>query len=401
MPLRIFALAMAIVVSGPVTAQQILTSPDGAGPILLPDDMTVLEAGEVRRDLDCTVAPDKALLGFDLKFHAGYGLSVPLKELEGRGGMLKILFRVTPKQPGVHPVYFSQQFRVPPLEDTVGSANLGGEFDLGAGSYHVDWLMHNEAGLFCSSYWDVKAALGGRDRNVPVALPAGAIRAAEDEQFQPEAPVARSAEAPLKVKLLMNFAPQREDAPAVDPVDRAAMLSILRNLARNPRIGKFSVVAFNIQQQRVLYRQGPADRIDFPAMGDALNKLQLGTVNLRQLARKNGDSEFLSSLIREEAGRADQPDGLIFIGPKTLLDAGVPQDELKQVGDLDYPVFYMNYARNPMEAPWKDAISRAVKFFRGREYTISAPSDLWNAIVEVVSSIVQSKQARAVPTGGG
>src|ERR1700734_2129579 len=59
-------------------------------------DLAVLEQDEQRKDLPCTVTPSKPALGFDLKFHAGYQVSVPLKELAGRENALSIVFRVAP-----------------------------------------------------------------------------------------------------------------------------------------------------------------------------------------------------------------------------------------------------------------------------------------------------------------
>ncbi len=50
---------------------------------LLPSDIAVLEAGEVRQDIPCTVTDRKAELGFDLRFHGGFDVSVPLRELSG------------------------------------------------------------------------------------------------------------------------------------------------------------------------------------------------------------------------------------------------------------------------------------------------------------------------------
>ena len=46
-------------------------------------DAAVLESQDVRKDLPCTVTPVKATVGFDLKFHAGYDVYVPLRELAG------------------------------------------------------------------------------------------------------------------------------------------------------------------------------------------------------------------------------------------------------------------------------------------------------------------------------
>jgi hypothetical protein len=367
----------------------------GVHAILLPGDSAVLESGELRKDLVCTVVPEKPRLGFDLKFHSGFSVDIPLRELEGTGNTLSILFRVSDKAGIGAPVYLHQQFRVPPIQNDGGSATLGGLFDLGEGVYHVDWFVRDSSGRFCTAFWDVEANLAPKDRQVALVLPPGTVRPDEEEQFQPEPPVKRSAEdVPLNVKVLMNFAPQRTDSAALDPADRLALISILRNLTRNPQIGRFSLVAFNLQEQQVLYRQDSSDHIDFPELGQALKKLNLGTVDLRQLQKKHAETEFLSSLCKTETIDAGL-DGLIFVGPKALLNSNVPDDDLKQVGDLGYPVFYMNYSMDPQMIPWKDSISHVVRFFKGREYTISGPRDLWNAVTEVVSRISKTRQTRA------
>src|SRR5262249_43036121 len=216
------------------------------------------------------------------------------------------------------------------------------------------------------------------------------------EQFTEEPPIQRNPDGtPLNIKVLVNFAPQNADAAAMRPVDTLALVSILRRIAREPQFGKFSVVAFNMQEQRVLYRQKSGDKIDFPALGSAIHSIKLGTVDLKRLAQKHGDTEFLTDLIRKEMGTEDHPDALVFAGPKVMLDEAVPQETLKPLADVDYPVFYMNYALNPNAVPWRDSISRAIKIFKGTEYTISRPRDLWFAMTEMVTRIVKSKHARS------
>jgi hypothetical protein len=361
-------------------------------------DLAVLEAGDARTDIPCKVTPSKPTLGFDLRFHAGYEVTLPLNDLAGGENTLSILFRVSPQDHRDRPVYFTQHIRVPALdEDAKGDAYLQGVFDVGEGSYHVDWLMRDRAERVCSSYWDADAALSAKDKAMNLAIAPGAIQRSDGEQFKEEPPVQRaSAGAPLNVKVLVNFAPQNSLSAALQPLDTTALVSILRSLFREPRIGKFSIVAFNMQEQKVVYRQDGADRIDFPALGDALHKLNLGTVDLKRLSEKHGDTEFLAGLVRHEvAGKSqEQPDALIFAGPKVMLDTNVPQDALKEAGDVNFPVFYMNYNLNPQAVPWKDAISHTVHFFRGYEYTITKPRDLWFAVTEMVSRIVKSRNVR-------
>src|SRR5579871_4518408 len=58
-------------------------SASGDAPNIFPSDMAVLEAGEIRKDLPCTVTPQKPELGFDLRLHTGYEVTIPLREFAG------------------------------------------------------------------------------------------------------------------------------------------------------------------------------------------------------------------------------------------------------------------------------------------------------------------------------
>jgi hypothetical protein len=55
----------------------------------------------------------------------------------------------------------------------------------------------------------------------------------------------------------------------------------------------------------------------------------------------------------------------------------------------------MNYNLNPQAVPWRDSIGHAVKLFKGTEYTISRPRDLWFSVTEMVSRIVKSRHVRS------
>jgi len=384
---------------GPLRAQILIHSTGSSrGANIFNTDLAVLEQGEQRKDLPCSVAPSKPALGFDLRFHAGYQVTVPLKELAGDENVLNIVFRVSEQDHRDEPIYFTQHLRVPSIqEDAKGDASLQGAFDVGEGAYHIDWLMRDRTERVCSSSWDTEANLAPKDRPMSLALVPGAIRRADGEEFKDEPPVERaSVGPPLNVKVLVNFAPQNSLSPALQPLDTTALVSILRTIARDPRIAKFSIVAFNMQEQKVIYRQDGVSRIDFPALGSALTTLNLGTVDLKRLGDKHGDTDFLTGLVRKEMvpGPQDHPDALVFAGPKILLDANPPEEALKEAGDVDFPVFYMNYNLNPQAMPWKDAISHTVRFFRGYEYTISRPRDLWFAVSEMVSKIVKSRNGR-------
>lgn len=400
--IRILAWAALVVAAAhtpPVWGQLLVRGSGPGGAVRIQNtDLAVLEAAETRNDLPCSVNPDKAFLGFDLRFHAGYDVSLPLRELAGSENLLTVLFRVTPvNQPG-KTRYFMQRIRVPAIEeDAKGDAALQGIFDVGEGNYRVQWLMRDRTERVCAFAWEVDAALPTRDRQVSLAISPSAIEPVRIEQFHDDPPVERVTGEPLlNVKILMNFAPQRATASTLRPLDTMALVSILRTISREPRIGKFSLVVFNMQDQKVIFRQENADRIQFRSLGNSLEKLNLGTVDLRRLANKHGDTQFLSDLISKEFAPSYHPDAMIFAGPKALLESNIPEDRLKLVGELDYPVFYMNYVLNPFATPWRDAIGGAVKFFKGTEYTISRPRDLWFAVSEMVGRIVKFRNGKQV-----
>src|SRR5712692_6023618 len=151
----------------PTLGAQTLRSGVGGNLRIMGSDMAVLEAQEVRKDIPCTVTPSKPVLGFDLRFHTGYDVTVPLRELAGSENMLTILMRVSPQKNRDEGVYFVQRVRVPLIEeDAKGEATLGGLVDVGEGNYHVDWLMRDRAEHLCSFYWDSEATLPARDRQM-------------------------------------------------------------------------------------------------------------------------------------------------------------------------------------------------------------------------------------------
>src|SRR5438552_4327224 len=89
-----------------LSAQVLMPASGPGGAVrLFTSDAAILESRETRKDLPCTVTPVKPQLGFDLKFHSGYEVVVPLKELAGSENQLLMVFKVTPEERPDEPVY--------------------------------------------------------------------------------------------------------------------------------------------------------------------------------------------------------------------------------------------------------------------------------------------------------
>src|SRR5574340_1232639 len=97
------------------------TMMQGSGPAgavrIFHTDSAMLESQESRKDLPCTVTSVKPIVGFDMKFHTGYDVSVPLRELAGSENLLTMVFRVSPANRPDEPVYFSQRITVPSIDE--------------------------------------------------------------------------------------------------------------------------------------------------------------------------------------------------------------------------------------------------------------------------------------------
>jgi len=328
-------------------------------------------------------------------FHTGYQVTVPLKELAGSANMLTMVFRVVSEKHKEEPVYFSQRIRVPAIDDDAkGNAVLDGEFLVGEGQYHVDWLMRDFDGRICARFWDLEAKVSSTEGPLVGGVAQNVIQSVASTPFAEDPPVIREKlDRPSSVKVIVNFAPQSLQSTTLGPRDLNGLLAILRKIGSEPQIGAYSIVACSMQTQQVFYRKENGSKIDLPALGEGLKSITLGKVNVQQLEAKYGETAFLSNLLAEELMK-DHPDALIFVSPKYPLDCNVPREVVDRLRGFDYPVFYLNYNLDALSFPWRDAIGKVVKQLHGLEYSIGRPRELFTAWQDIVSRIIAGKNVR-------
>jgi hypothetical protein len=349
-------------------------------------DQAMLSSSNRLRGLGCTVKPVSPSPAIDLKFHTGYVVEIPLRNLAGDGRELRATLRVTPLDRPGRAAFFSSVVTAPPIApETGGSVDLYGEYAIGPGRYRVDWLMRDQDGV-CTSHWDLKAKLDGSLQQAPFAIAPDTAEALPRDPFEGAGELAHRHDRPLYVKVLVNFSPSRRDM--LTPQDVRAIAGILRGVALAPPFGRFSVVAFSMDEQRVVYRQPGAPTIDFPALGRAVHKLHSGTVDLRQMEDPKRSTRFLTSLLSAElADRGAAPDAVIVISPNVPLDDDISRDKLRSSVHVECPVFYLNYNPHPWSNPWRGGIGNALKAYHSLEYTISAPGDLGSALKRMMARL--------------
>jgi hypothetical protein len=186
------------------------------------------------------------MLGFDLRFHSGYRATFGIKTLAAAGGWLQAVIRLTPAPSG-RTVVLRQRFTIPDLPlDAKGEVTLTGGFDLGPGRYRVDWTIRDANNRVCSSRWDLEAKPGRGERDLPLTLDPNSISGGEDDAADYESLTRRDPARPLYVKILLNLSPPKAGG-ILSTADAGALLSILSGLAREPNIGRVSLVAFNLR----------------------------------------------------------------------------------------------------------------------------------------------------------
>jgi len=379
-----------------LVAQTVLSASGPGGVVqLIHTDRAVLETQEPRNDLPCTVTGLKPMLGFDFRFHSGYEASIPLVELGGPGNRLVVLFRITAE--GGQPVYFTQRIAVPQIDEAArGDAHFRGMFDLGEGSYHVDWLMRDHSERVCASFWDVTASLPSRDRPLVLTLPVGAVAASENDSFHIDPPIQRAATcAGLHLKILVNWGPVYSRSFAMQEADSEALLSAVRAVTRQAAVVSVSLTLFSVQEMRVVYRQPKTSQLDFPAIGAAIRSFNPGTVQVSAMANKHPEMVFLTDLILEELRGDDDPDAIVLVSSRLRRDESIDEAPLKQAGAPRFPIFYLGYSLYQETNFWNDVIGHAVRLFRGREYGVGQPRDLGTAVADIISRALDAKKIRA------
>jgi hypothetical protein len=352
-------------------------------------DMSVLASRERRADFSCHVTTDRPALGFDLRFHSDYRVTVPIKVLADVGGRLQTVIRVTPSANSEEPVYLVHQYSVPALQSgEKWEGALAGGFDLGPGRYQVDWMMRDGRGRVCSLHWELDAKLSGSEQRLPLTIDPNKVAERLKGAFDEEPPTERSATRPLQVKFLLNLSPGQPDESILSSEDAAALLSILRSITRVPGIRCFALVAFNLREQKILNRQSNRD-IDFVQLRQAVQSRTAGTINYHLLQDRQSETHFVTKLLTDQLGAAAaSPDAIIIIGRKVTLDKKVPLERLKEGGAISCPIFYLNYNPKPMDNPWRDTLSSALKAYKGAlEYEIVLPRDWGEAMRDMLSRI--------------
>lgn len=366
--------AVAMLVLAVAATGQVLLNP-----ARMPARLLRFDASPGEKPLRCEVHPLTPTLDFSFRFQAGYSVRVPMSQFQGKGHMWGIVMRVTPE--AGPPVYLGSRTRLPEIPKTTVQFQIGGGFLVGEGRYRVAWQLYDDTGRVCRADWKVDARRSRADRKVRMALPPATVTplyARAPGNHHDDAP-------PLRVTVLLDAAPISPRRPRLSPRDNMMLLGTLSALLDRLPAQSVRLVAFNLEQQKELYRRDAFTADQVPELARAIETLQLGMVDYRILQNRRGHIELLSEIVNAELATPQPSDVVLFLGPMARTGERFPEQLLNRPAGAEPRFFYLQY-RPPflrMQSTLPDLIHSLVSRLKGKVVVMSSPGDFEKGIQQI------------------
>ncbi len=362
-------------------------------------DLELLGRFSGHGDFPCKMRVSKPELGFDFKFHSSFEAIISNRELDDKGGPIRLVARLKSMK---HPEMSSSMVRTIAMNrlqnlDIARETSIRGFMLVGEGEYRLEWFLRDAGGRICFDRSDFKARLSRGDRQVHLSLPpdSGQIVGTGWRNLW----VGESTRGSLHLKVLLNVPPFKDPPRPLWPVDISRFFHIVEALGRDPRVSRLDLMAFNLKDRRVLFREEDVPGIDFERFSKAMQAINSHEIAVASL-KDGSDTRFLAKLVRDEVANAREGcDAVVFVGPRATLDREVPDEILDGVETSGPPVHYLRFRYTEYGANWKDSISRVVSAGDGREFSILRPRDLWKAVDRVLVDLGRKVNSRNRPQG--
>ncbi|HTS63893.1 MAG TPA: hypothetical protein VMH28_17845 [Candidatus Acidoferrales bacterium] len=328
--------------------------------------------------LRCEVTPIHPALNFSFRYQAGYRVTMPANQFTGAGHRLMVLVRITPKE-GAGPVYLAAMQRLPEIPNTSVQLRFGGGYLLGEGAYQVDWVVLDERDRVFRKSWHVEVRRSHAERNVKVAMDPGTVL---DVSLRGARLVPKESDsATLRLTILLNAAPISTRRTHLGPNDIGTLLSAVSSLLERVPLRQVRLVAFNLEQQKELYRNDNFMLAAMPAVARAMNTVELETVDYQVLKNRSGHVDLLANLINQEINGNPAADIVLFLGPVSRYEDRLPAELLARNPER-VPRFLnieiLPFLLAPSTVP--DVIHNATARLGGKSLLIHTPGEFASAL---------------------
>lgn len=364
--------------------------------LLSPEDAIAtspLFRSSTRNTLNCRLERWNPSLDFAFRFVTGYVTNCRLSQFGGKKTVLVTYTRITPE--GKPAALFGSVYRVPEISPEMKRAIGGdlrnldqdvspsGAIALGEGRYLVELLLKDDQNRIYRNRWKLHVTIHRSERAVPIAIKPLTVESMEQMSWQT---ASSEPGGNLRLTILLDAAPLNRYQLSLRAWDRVLLLETVYSVLRQTPHKSVRLVAFNLEQQRELFRSEEFDNAAFRDLSRALKDVELSSISVEAL-KKHDSPKFLVGLADQELA-ANGSDAIIFVGPNTRTDTQVTEGALTYKKADSPPLFYFEYF------PWvgedfPDSIDWLVKSAGGRVFFVHTPPQFDDSIDKMLAQLKQ------------
>jgi len=333
--------------------------------------------------LRCVITPSHAVLNYGFRYQAGFRAEVAANQFQGDGHGWTVLTRITPRAEGARPVYLRSFMRLPHVPKTNAQLFFGGSYLLGEGSYDINWVLRDDQSRVCRKNWHIEVHRGRGEHDVKVAMPANTVWDITLRAARLIPPTLDDTRA-LRLTILLNAAPLFQHRMRLRGGDIGTLLSAVDSLLERVPTRNVRLVVFNLEQQRELYRNANFRLSNMLEVVDAMNAIELGTVDYTVLQNRKGHVDLVADLVNQEMQSPDPSDVVLVVGPMSRFFDRVPA-ELLHARSGPAPRF-LNLRIIPIvpePASFPDVIHNAIAHVGGKTVSVHSPGEFAKAIARL------------------
>ena len=191
---------------------------------------------------------------------------------------------------------------------------------------------------------------------------------------------------PFRLTILLHAAPASPRRFHLRAYDRILLLSSLSALLERAQPTSVRLAVFNFDKQRVIYGSDDFTLKSMGAVAQALNRLELETIDVKTLQNRSGAVDLLTSLIGKETASTKPSDAVVFLGPAARYIDKLPASAIEGP-PARHAVLLLSipHLRWAAAAAIPDMISSALSSLKGRVFQIYSPGQFADAIRELES----------------
>jgi hypothetical protein len=345
------------------------------------------------KSLKCAIEQWDPVLDFSFRFLAGYAVSCRLGEFEGRRVTVMTYLRVTPE--GGTSALFETGYALPEVTPEMlrlaggdvkkvkNEIDISGLFAVGEGRYSVEVLVRDDQKRVCRKRWRLRVAAHRSERGVRLAMRPLTVEAMDQRAWEIRPPETKGG---LRLTLMLDAAPAFRYQSRLQAWDRFFLEECVYSLLRQMPHTRVRVVAFNLDQQRELFRTEEFDDVAFADLSRSLEQLDTSSISVEALRLRNSP-RFLIALTNRELSEPKASDAVIFVGPNTRLEATMGADLIRDRTATSPHFFYLEYFPFPIGFP--DEIQHLMSATDGKTYEIRSPVQLDQAIQKMLTRLKQ------------